>query len=523
VISCSSLRAAVGIACTILCTTHALGQQATKPADKSGPASKAPAKNTKDVAPGVASQPVAQDNARRAEPSVGPYIKLSQPKDLILLARVRVIKGNKETQIHDAINNQTAVVTTTEPFEAMKSIAMIWPILPPSGSSTTTMDGITGKLMLDDKIASAAYKPLKGYQGDVTYARFDALTNGEDMTPRKVELEVSIPVNVSRTDFDEKAAIAVGWPTAWPRIAKTWLQPQLCIETNFDEHNKVVPYDEKPITDALAAAAKQGGITDFKQVSPVMAAKIITSYVWGGVQIVSARVGKDATSGELPATRLAKDASFTANDLGGIIVQPPKSTIDTGRGTEYDASALLTAMLKKAGLPAHPVIGYDRGGSGGSRNGLTNRNSGSNRSMRCWVEFALFDQANNTINWVPIDIGKLNKTSSRPMPTDKPWRYFGTHDELNNIAPIAFHFFPPTDVVSYGAPGFWGWFVTPQAPVSAGQAISFSVSAASVRGGQDNPDQMNNGEDPNKPSTPDQKKPDSKKDREEKKKKKGLY
>jgi hypothetical protein len=377
--------------------------------------------------------------------------------------------------------------------------------------------------MLDDKVVAAEFKPLKGYQGDVTYARFDALSTEDDMKPKKVELEITVPVSVGRTEFDEKAALTVAWPASWPRVAATWLTPQLCVETNFEEHNKIVAYDEAPITAALKTAAKDAGVSDFKQVSPVMAAKYITSYVWGAVQIVSARVGKDATSGELPATRLAKDSTFTANDLGGIVVKSPKETIESGRGTEYDASVLLTAMLKKAGLPAHPVIGYDRGGSGGSRNGLTNRNSGSNRSMRCWVEFALFDQANNTINWIPIDIGKLNKTSSRPMPADKPWRYFGTNDELNNVAPIAFHFFPPTDVVSYGAPGFWGWFVTPQAPAAAGQAISFSVSAASVRGGQDNPDQMNNGEDPGKPSTTDQKKPDSKKDREEKKKKKGLY
>lgn len=449
----------------------------------------------------------------REEPRQGPFIKLSQTKDLNLTVRIRVLRGNSETQINDPINGQTAIVTKTTPFDPMKSIAMIWPMLPRTGSSFTNTDAITGKLLLNDAIAANTFTAMKNYQGGVQYARFDAKAADTDLTPWKVELEVNIPASVSRTEFDEKAALTLPWPAAWPRTVASWLQPQLFIESGFDENNRITPYKDEAIIKALAMAAEKAGVSDLKKVSPVAATKIITSFVWGHVQIVSNSVGRDGRSGEIPPMRLSKGETYTPNDFGGVVVQPPQITLETKRGTEYDTSALLTAMLKKAGIPAHPVVGYDRGGSGNSslKNDLSSKSNRSGRGTKCWVEFAVFDEANNTINWVPIDIGKLNKSSSRPAALDKAWRYFGTHDELNGVVPFAFHFFPPTDVVSYGAPGFWGWFVTPQAPKDAGQAISFSAAAGSVRGGDPGNQGIAPADDKTNPSKKDKRDDDKKK------------
>jgi hypothetical protein len=80
-----------------------------------------------------------------------------------------------------------------------------------------------------------------------------------------------------------------------------------------------------------------------------------------------------------------------------------------------------------------------------------------------------------------VDVVKLRKTSNRPAALDRPWKYFGTNDQLDHILPFAFHFHPPTDVVSYGSPGFWGWFVSPKAPEQAEQAIRISASSQSKR------------------------------------------
>ena len=138
---------------------------------------------------------------------------------------------------------------------------------------------------------------------------------------------------------------------------------------------------------ALKAACDKAGVADLKKVSPVAAAKIITSYVWGQIQVVSNTINRTTKSGELPAVRLSKGDVFTGNDLGGVLVQSPQSTLEAGRGTEYDTCALLTAMLKKAGIPAHPVVGYDRGSSsGGMKSNLGSKSKNESRGTRCWVE-----------------------------------------------------------------------------------------------------------------------------------------
>jgi hypothetical protein len=66
---------------------------------------------------------------------------------------------------------------------------------------------------------------------------------------------------------------------------------------------------------------------------------------------------------------------------------------------------------------------------------------------------------------VPVDPVRARKRSMQMPPFDKPWRYFGTHDELDTILPFAFHFIPPTTVVSYGY-AFWGWFTTPETQIA---------------------------------------------------------
>jgi Transglutaminase-like superfamily len=495
-------------------------QPATPAQQPVKPSASTPVKN-KPASP-TSTAPVEPPAPSKGEPQIGPYVTLSQTKELNLTVRVRVLRGNQEQQINDPSSGQSATVVTTLPFDPMKSIAMIWPLLPRSASSISSPDAVTGKLLLNDGVAASSFTVMKNYQGGVQYARFDAVAGDKDLTPSKVELVVTVPASVSRTSFDESSAVAVAWPSTWPRTVGTWLEPQLFVETAFDQDGRLQVYKEDAVVAALKAACDKAGVSDLKKVSPVAAAKIITSYVWGQIQVVSNTINRTTRSGELPAVRLSKGDVFTGNDLGGVLVQSPQSTLEAGRGTEYDTCALLTAMLKKAGVPAHPVVGYDRGSSSsGMKSNLGSKSKNESRGTRCWVEFALYDEAKNTLNWVPIDIGRLNKTSSRPMPLDKPWRYFGTHDELNSVVPFAFHFFPPTDVVSYGAPGFWGWFVTPAAPKNAGQAIMLSVAAASSRGGepaagtpQDDSSMI--------PATDSKKKPGEKDARDDKKKKRGY-
>jgi hypothetical protein len=126
------------------------------------------------------------------------------------------------------------------------------------------------------------------------------------------------------------------------------------------------------------------------------------------------------------------------------------------------------------------VIGYDVGDGDGR---FLDRGRKANK-LRSWVEFCLYDEARNTINWVPVDIIQLRKRSSRPQAFNRPWEYFGTNNDLEMVVPFAFQFHPPTDVAAYGNPLFWGWFVTPTAPKQAEQALTLSATSVSVRGGE---------------------------------------
>jgi hypothetical protein len=119
------------------------------------------------------------------------------------------------------------------------------------------------------------------------------------------------------------------------------------------------------------------------------------------------------------------------------------------------------------------------------------KKTGSKGGPKAWVEWCLYDEAQNTVTWVPVDIVEMRKTQSR-LPKDymdKPLKYFGTHDRLDDVMPFSFHFHPPTTVVSYGSPGFWGWIVFPELPQNCNQSIDFRAATTSTRAGDERQEQ----------------------------------
>jgi hypothetical protein len=211
----------------------------------------------------------------------------------------------------------------------------------------------------------------------------------------------------------------------------------------------------------LTAWKKEWGITDFTSRPPVVIAKLITAKVWGMVQINGDGLTFRPRTGE----------------LSGIALRSPAEVLRQGRATEHEAPILLAALFRKAGLPTRTVIAYDIG----DRDEKFLSADLDPKKIRSYVEFCLFDDVANQINWVPVDLVMLRNSSSRAQSVERRWRYFGTNDELQNVIPFAFHFHPPTDVVSYGSPGFWGWFVSPTAPAQAEQSIQVQAATQSKR------------------------------------------
>jgi hypothetical protein len=183
------------------------------------------------------------------------------------------------------------------------------------------------------------------------------------------------------------------------------------------------------------------------------------------------------------------------NRLGlmeGIDLQGAPFTADRGRGSEFDMVCVLAAVYREAGLPARIVVGYDIGESKDEDRGNFLRRRGS-EDLRAWVEFALIDEATGRTCWIPVDVVRMRKVSSRTPPLDQPWKYFGTHDELDGLIPFAFQFHPPTTVRAYGSPGFWGWLVTPTPPARADQTLRFIATTTPKVGAPPKDDKQKRG------------------------------
>jgi hypothetical protein len=448
-------------------------------------------------------------NSEQPETPIGPYIQLRSTKEYNLTSRIRLASDNatQKERIRDPQTGQTVDMPTITPFK-FETMGIVWPIIPSTGTSIQQPSAFTGVLRLNGLPVDGSFKVLDGYPAGVRLARWDAAAEpGQLVTCRQVQLEVTSRATIGKTTFDEAAAIKVPWPArGWPKDVESSLAPQMYVETGLDENNQVRAYEDELLDKAIKTWLSDAKAGDPKGVSPVALAKILTRGVWGSIQINDRTVSANAGGfGEITSR---------TGEFGGVTIQPPFQTLQSGRGSNADAATLLAALFKKAGLPARTVIGWDVGKNdrGDLSKTLSGRGNRGDRGLRYWVEFALYDEANNTVNWVPVDITKIQKSSSRPKALDAQWRYFGEHDEMNQVIPFAFQFHPPTDVVAYGAPGFWGWFVTPEAPADAEQVITFDGASASVR----------SGEDPSKTKKTDNKKDDRDEKKDDRKKKLGY-
>jgi len=320
-----------------------------------------------------------------------------------------------------------------------------------------------GRLTINDRVVDTKPELLTDYAAGTGLARWDFAPGGTVTSVDELNLLVHVPVRCARTTWDEQAAMAIGWPSAWPKDAESALKPQLFVEQGVSAEGKIEDYDPAPIEAALKAYLAEEGIKDPKSVRPAVLAKLLAAKVWRDVQVSGDGLLRRSASGR----------------LSGVTVRPPAMTLEEGRGSEFDVVAALTALYREAGLPARTVVGIDVG-DGDSKFLSTARDS---RKLRAWVEFALVNEQEKQINWVPVDVVRLRRMTQRPMDLDQSWRYFGAHEELDSVLPFALQFHPPTDVAAYSdSAAFWGWFVTPSTPEIAGQTLSFTVSSVANRG-----------------------------------------
>jgi hypothetical protein len=370
------------------------------------------------------------------------------------------LRAYQDIRSRDSKGNRK-VTFDTWTFE---NATVVFPFIPDTASSETVESSYTGKVTLDDQLRDDTPEFIKRVDNGMGawLAKWEV---GPADKAREMELEVSVSMTCYETVFNEDAAKTVGWPQgAWPAEAASALLPQ-----PFIDHDSSGPYDMEPVKKLV----KEWTNGDPKKVPPMVLAKWVAGQVVQSVQVSGDGFSFDRTG-----------------LLEGLDLQGPGETARRKRGSPFDIACFLVAAYREAGLPARLVIGFDKS----EEEATFLKKTDSKGGLLAWVEWCLYDESDNSVTWVPVDIAEMRRTQSR-LPKDfmnKPLKYFGTHERLDDMMPFAFHFHPPTTVVSYGSPGFWGWLVFPELPQNCSQSISLRGATTSTRGGNDAKQDRNN-------------------------------
>ncbi len=374
-----------------------------------------------------------------------PLLERTEPHDWVLTCNVNV-RSYGRSDVHTNMPTRAALDFT--------SAAVVFPMIENTASSVTKQPPeLGGKLLLNDRVSDANPTFLTGdYPCGTRLGKWVM----HEWSGEEVGLQVTIPATCYQTKFDEDAANQVGWPEAWPAVAQSTFKPQFFVDTMPGKDGAEAASDMEQVKKMVS---QWMGGKDPKSLPPTKLAKFLAGKVLEAVQ-VSGDGQNYARTGEIEGFNLIGAAE----------------TAKRGRGSEFDEVCLLAAVYRQAGLPCRTVIGWDVGEAKRDKDKkFLARNNGT-KGLRGWVEFALPDvNSPGGLAWIPVDVVRMRKSSSRMQPLERPWKYFGTHDELDGVIPIAFQFHPPTTVVAHGSPALWGWMVTPKPPDNVTQAIRFDA------------------------------------------------
>ncbi len=404
-------------------------------------------------------------SAQRAGQPNTRYLEQKNPKTRILDGEVRIQawdnsrqRGQKQALEIDRWNISQAFI--------------VFPMAMRSSSHETKK--ATGTVEFDDRDIKTRFKMEDDFPAGASYGVWIVeAPKGEKYVAREMELSTSMTVTSYETMFHEAEAMEVEWPQKdFPDVLKsTFVQiPYL----DYDPMQG--PYDIAPIQDLIKRWTDGN---DPKTIKPVELAKWLAGNVMQHVQVTGQGLAFPQRGG-------------SSEMFEGVQLQAPVTTAKRRRGSQFDMAMLLCAVYREVGLPARIVCGYGIEDEDEEElEGILRGNA--DEELRAWVEFALYDERDGTVTWIPVDPARMREAGGNRMPRnfmERPQKFFGTNDELDSIVPFTFHFFPPTTVRSYSAsnaPGFWGWAVFPQGPDrGAFQSIRFNLKSASVSGHRGN-------------------------------------
>ncbi|MFK7759990.1 MAG: transglutaminase domain-containing protein [Phycisphaerales bacterium] len=265
------------------------------------------------------------------------------------------------------------------------------------------------------------------------------------------------------TKFDESKAKQIPWPDSWSTEATKFLAPII------DRVDK--PIDTKGQDRLIELLDQWIEGNDPKSIDQVTLAKFLTGKVIEHVRIVHGSIASRASSRVLFNQEFRDGLTNLSNGFSGLAVRSADQIALEPAGSRLDLSSMLTSVLRAAGIPARTVVCYNN-----------NVFIEEGDRIQAIVEFALYDEQNDQILWIPIDVEKLLDNGRRSAYYEQPWDYFGNHDELNFYVPLAHYFHPQANYQAYAFPGLYGFRAQPDIGNRVTQRILIEVNNTASRG-----------------------------------------
>lgn len=267
-----------------------------------------------------------------------------------------------------------------------------------------------------------------------TFSEYTTWTSGDIVGEyRQLHLEHISHIVTADTIFNDDLARKLPWPDEWAPEFAAYLTP--VVETVGEP----VPDDAEETIDKLVKFWI-GEDTDPKSGPQLDVVKFLTG------KVVEYFTERGQATEFTQRTTSGGRASFvvTSNTWGGFLVRPAHVVAKQPQGSRLDQATLLTAVLRSVGVPARTVICINELEDDPLLNtvGL--------------VEFAMHDPQRDLTFWVPIDVNRVRLTGGRSSQYQRKWMYFGTHDELSHMVPIANFFHPPADYRAFDLPLLYG-------------------------------------------------------------------
>lgn len=328
----------------------------------------------------------------------------------------------------------------------LDAVAMVYPLIGGSAMHDAYLDRVSSEFSVGNVKLDLEPRTLANYQGGTMLGVWEA----EDIhTTQALQLRVDIPMTCYETRIDEKIAQTYDWPAGdyKPMIASC-LEPQLYIEPGHPEIQRLVQEWTK------------GNVRNAK---PYLAAKFLAGKV---VEHFQPTEGLYESAGRGPHR-----GHVTAVLLEGFNVHGAAYAAAKGEGSRFDIACLLTAVYRAAGIPARMVIGLD----------IKETREAELPVLRAWTEFYLYDEKAEAGEWIPVDVFRQREFSSRMPPLKQRWQFFGHNEEFDFVAPLSYHWLPPTALTNTGPPGIWGWIPSPGVPAVDAE-LSFVHNETAKRG-----------------------------------------